>query len=166
MPMTVAEVEAATGVSADAIRWYVRKGILKPRRNARNRYYEFGAVDLRELRFIGRAKSLGFTLAEVRDVLAMSRRHESPCPTVREIVKRRVIEVAARLEALQAMDRQMRRALRIWKRMPDGVPRGGEVCRLVEALTGEFDLRAARSLKMPRVRYAKPIDPDQISGAE
>ena len=107
MSMTVAEVEAATGVSADAIRWYVRKGILKPRRNSRNRYCEFGAVDLLELRFIGRAKSLGFTLAEVRDVLAMSRRHESPCPTVREIVKRRVIEVAARLEALQAMDRHM-----------------------------------------------------------
>lgn len=149
MAMTVVEVEATTGVSADAIRWYVRKGILKPRRNARNGYYEFGAAELRELRFIGRAKRLGFSLAEIREILAMSRRRESPCPTVRDIVKRRVVDIAERLEDLKTMDRQMRRALRIWKRMPDGAPRGGEVCRLIEAFGDELDLRAARKFRMP-----------------
>lgn len=155
MAMTVIEVEAATGISADAIRWYVRKGLLKPRRNAGNGYYEFSSGDLRQLRFIGRAKNLGFTLAEIEQVLAQSRRRESPCPAVREIVKRRVVEIAARLEALQFMEARMRRALRLWKRMPDGVPYGEEVCRLVDSLSEQFDLRATRSLRMPARRPHK-----------
>ena len=159
MAMTVIEVEAATGVSADAIRWYLRKGLLRPRRNAGNGYYDFGAVDLRELRFIGRAKSLGFTLAEIKQVLAQSRRGESPCPAVRDIVKRRLLEVGAHLEALQVMEAQMRRALRLWKRMPDGIPHGDEVCRLVDALSADFDLRAARSFTIPARRRAKPSQP-------
>lgn len=148
MAMTVIEVEAATGISADAIRWYVRKGLLKPRRNSGNGYYDFTAADLRELSFIRRAKGLGFSLAEIKEVLAQSRRRETPCPAVRDIVKRRVLEVGARLEALQAMEKQMRRALRLWKRMPDGIPHGNEVCRLIDALSGDFDLRAARSLRI------------------
>lgn len=156
MAMTVIEVEAATGVSADAIRWYVRKGVLRPRRNSGNGYYQFNPVDLRELRFIGRAQNLGFTLVEIRDVLAQSRRRESPCPAVRDIVKRRLVEVSARLDALHTMEVKMRRALRLWNRMPDGVPHGEEVCRLVDALSGDFDLRAARSLKIPARRRQKP----------
>ena len=149
MAMTVIEVQAATGVSADAIRWYVRKGLLKPRRNSTNGYFEFSAADLRQLRFIGRAKSLGFTLAEIREVLAMSRRRESPCRLVRDTVRRRVIDVRARVESLQAMERHIRRALRLWKRLPDGIPTGDQVCRLVEALASDFDLRATRRLKIP-----------------
>ena len=158
MAMTVIEVEAATGVSADAIRWYVRKGLLKPRRNSGNGYHEFNAADLRQLRFIGRAKNLGFTLSEIKEVLAQSRRGESACPTVRDIVKRRVVEVGARLEAMQVMEAQMRRALRLWKRMPDGIPHGDEVCRLVDALSADFDLRAARRLRMPAPPHSNVSD--------
>ena len=150
MAMTVIEVEAATGVSADAVRWYVRKGLLRPRRNSRNGYYEFGAVDLRELAFIGRAKRVGFTLPEIRQVLEQSRRRESPCPEVRDIVKKRTVEVDAQIEALAGMERHMRRALRLWRRMPDGIPTGREICRLIDALGDGVDLRAARSLKMRR----------------
>lgn len=153
--MTVIEVEAATGVSADAVRWYVRKGLLRPRRNSRNGYYEFGSVDVRELAFIGRAKRLGFTLVEIRRILEQSRRHESPCPEVREIVKRRSVEVEAQIEALAGMERHMRRALRLWRRMPDGVPTGREICRLIDALGDGVDLRAARRLKMHRAASAR-----------
>jgi DNA-binding transcriptional MerR regulator len=148
--MTVIEVEAATGVSAHAVRWYVRKGLLRPRRNARNGYYEFGVVDMCELAFIARAKRLGFTLTELRRILEQSRRLESPCPEVRDIVKKRVAEVGAQIEALAGMERHMRRALRLWRRMPDGIPTGGEVCRLIDALGDGVDLRAARRLKMQR----------------
>ena len=150
--MTVVEVEAATGVSADAVRWYVRKGLLRPRRNARNRYHEFGSAEVRELAFITRAKRLGFTLDEIRRVLEHSRRGESPCPDVRDIVNRRALEVAAQIETLAGMERHMRKALRLWRRMPDGVPTGREICRLIEALGDGVDVGAARRLKMARPR--------------
>lgn len=160
MAMTVIEVEAATGVSADAVRWYVRKGLLHPRRNARNRYYQFGASDVRELSFIGRAKRLGFTLEEVRRVLEQSRRGESPCPEVRDIVKRQAVEIAAQMETLSGMERHMRRALRLWRRMPDGVPTGRDICRLIEAMGHGVDLRAARRLRIgPPAARAQRKDP-------
>ena len=150
MAMTVIEVEAATGISADAVRWYVRKGLLRPRRNARNRYYQFGANDVQELAFIGRAKRLGFTLEEIRRILEQSRHGESPCPEVRDVVKRRAVEIRGQMEVLAVMERHMRRALRLWRRMPDGVPTGREICRLIEALGDEVDLRAARRLSIAR----------------
>lgn len=136
MALTVKQVEAKSGVSAGAIRWYVRRGLLAPRRSDGNGYHDFGPADLRVLRFIRRAQSLGFSLAEIKDVLARARRRESPCSFVRQVARRRLAEIAARLESLHATERRLRKALWAWKDMPDRAPQGGGICGLLDALPG------------------------------
>ena len=148
MSMTVGEVEASTGVAANTVRWYLRQRLLRPRRNQKNGYYEFSGSDLRALGFIRRAKALGFTLREIATIFETSRHKESPCPMVRDIVQRRIGEVAVELDAIAAVAKHMQRALRLWRRMPDGVPRGDEVCRLIESVGDGVDLRATRRFTM------------------
>jgi DNA-binding transcriptional MerR regulator len=52
--MTVIELARLAGVTADAVRYYARVGLLSPKRNAANGYREFSAFDVRRLRFIKR----------------------------------------------------------------------------------------------------------------
>lgn len=137
MSLGVKEIATATGLSRHTVRYYVRRGLLAPRQNARNRYREFAPADTQALAFIRRAQALGFTLAEIATILKMSRRRESPCPLVREIVSRRVGEIAVRMRDMRALYRRMERALAEWERMPDSVPDGHEICRLIESVALE-----------------------------
>jgi MerR family Zn(II)-responsive transcriptional regulator of zntA len=157
MTLGVAEVARAAGVSPHTVRYYVARGLLRAKKDARSGYHRFTTADARTLAFIRRAQALGFALREIETIIAMSRRHQSPCPVVRDIVRQRIGEFSAQLAELDETCRRMRGALRSWRRMPDTVPDGDEICRLIESvgthgLTFEpLESRASRS-PMPRRR--------------
>ena len=130
--MNVAELAAKTGVSPYAIRYYARIGLLTPARHSGNRYRRFTAADATQLSFVRKAQKLGFTLQEVRKIFEESRAGRTPCPLVREIVQRRVVENAKRLKEVAALQRNMERALRRWKKMPVRAPDGDAICHLID----------------------------------
>jgi DNA-binding transcriptional MerR regulator len=131
--MTVRGLGAVTGVPDHVIRYYTRLGLLKPARDVRNAYRLYGRSDAARLRFIRRAKRLGYKLAEIATIVHQASRGRSPCPLVRDIIARRIPEHRGELRQALALQRRMERALDQWARMPDGVPDGDSVCRLIEA---------------------------------
>ena len=133
--MQVHELAARAAVAPHIVRYYARIGLLRPARDNRNKYMHFNETDLQRLAFILKAKRLGFTLGEVGLVLEMSRKGKTPCPLVREVVRRRVADNAADLAELTALQERMESALRKWRRMPDGVPDGLAICRLIDAVS-------------------------------
>ena len=137
--MNVKKFAAKTGVSPHAIRYYTRIGLLTSARRSGNSYRRFTDTDVKHLSFIRKAQKLGFTLKEIRKIFEKSRTRQTPCPLVREIVQRRVVENAKRLEELVAVQRNMERALRRWRKMPDRAPDGDAICHLIET----HDRRAA-----------------------
>jgi MerR family Zn(II)-responsive transcriptional regulator of zntA len=132
--MQVHELATRAAVPAHVVRYYVRLGLLRPTRDPRNKYQQFTQGDLQRLAFIRKAKRLGFTLGEVRLVLEMSRKGKTPCPLVREVVRRRVADNARDLAELTALQERMETVLRKWRRMADGVPDGRAICVLIEAV--------------------------------
>jgi DNA-binding transcriptional MerR regulator len=134
MSLGIAEVARAVGVSPHTVRYYVSRGLLAPKKDPTSGYHRFTARDARTLAFVRRAQALGFTLREVETIVAMSRRRESPCPMVRDIVRRRLGEYLGRLAELDHTCRRMRGALRTWARIPNSVPHGDEICRLIESV--------------------------------
>jgi MerR family Zn(II)-responsive transcriptional regulator of zntA len=130
--MNVVELAAKTGVSPYAIRYYTRIGLLTPARHSGNRYRRFTDADVIQLSFVRKAQKLGFTLREVRKIFQESRAGRTPCPLVREIVQRHVVENAKRMEEVAALQRNMERALRRWRKMPDRAPDGDAICHLIE----------------------------------
>jgi DNA-binding transcriptional MerR regulator len=133
-PMTVTQVARQANVSPHTVRYYTRIGLLRPARRRDNGYKEFNTRELDRLKFIRRAQRLGFTLAEIQEILRRAARHESPCPLVRQIVAKRIQESRAVLDEVSALVSRMERALAVWATMKDGVPDGNAVCKLIESL--------------------------------
>ena len=131
--MKVMELARSAGVTADAVRYYARVGLLSPKRNAANGYREFSAVEVKRVWFIKRAQSLGFSLAEIETIIRQARQRKSPCSMVRDIIQKHLERTGEELEQLILLRERMKKAARRWKRMPDRVPDGNEVCRLIES---------------------------------
>ncbi len=130
--MKVSDLAKAAEVNPDTVRFYTREGLLKPTRNPDNNYQQYDAEDLRRLRFARRARQLGFSLPEIRSILAQADEHHSPCPMVRDIFEARLAEVEKEIAQLQQLRERMKNALGAWQTMPDGTPDGHTICRLIE----------------------------------
>ncbi|EMP54784.1 MerR family transcriptional regulator [Marinobacter santoriniensis NKSG1] len=130
--MKVKEIADAAGVKPDTVRFYTREGLLNPARNPENNYQQYGADDLRRLRFARKARQLGFSLPEIRDILGEADENHSPCPMVREVFERRLADVEREIRELEQLRQRMQNALSAWKQMPDGTPDGHTICRLIE----------------------------------
>lgn len=114
------------------VRHYTRIGLLTPRYRAANGYKMFGDDDVRLLRFINSAKELGFTLKEIGDIVGMADHGDSPCPVVREIIDRRIVETQEKIKSLRALLAKMKDAQKAWETMKDSTPDGHSVCKLIE----------------------------------
>ena len=131
--MRVNEIAKRAEVTPEVVRHYLRIGLLKSEGKDANGYRRFSEDHLRRLNFIRRAKQLGFKLSEIAVILRMAAHRKTPCPMVRDIVKRRIEDNRVDLESLRALQRRMERALAHWRRMRNGVPDGETVCRLIES---------------------------------
>ena len=96
--LTIGKLAAAAGVGVETVRFYQRRGLLAtPRRLDGIRRY--GAADLDRLRFIRQAQTAGFTLEEIRQLLALDAGEDRAA--AREMATRRLAELDARMEDLQ-----------------------------------------------------------------
>lgn len=135
--MKVVQLARAAGVSPHTVRYYIREGLLEPHRSQLNRYAQFAASDLAQLRFIRRAQRLGLTLAEIRTIRELAKLGDAACPFVRDIVQSRREAILRQVEELKFAEAFMVRALDQWKDRPEGVPSGDQVQALIDALAEE-----------------------------
>jgi DNA-binding transcriptional MerR regulator len=140
--LTVAELARSSGVAAHVVRFYARTGLIQASRYTANGYRHFVPLDVKRVRFIRVAQSLGFTLAEVRQVMHHSRLGRSPCPLVRDIIKQRLSENRERLRYVEALQHRMQRASERWRHMPDQTPHGDAICALIESVADEETVAA------------------------
>lgn len=132
--LTVSELSKTAQATPDAVRHYVRIGLLTPSRNPDNGYKLFSDNDIKKMKFICRAKGLGFTLSDIQIIFDHSSRGQSPCPLVRDIIQQRINENRDRMADLNQLQQRMDEALEMWKLMPDGEPDGDAICYLIESI--------------------------------
>ncbi|TNF99826.1 MAG: MerR family transcriptional regulator [Gammaproteobacteria bacterium] len=135
--MTVNELATCSGTTPHAVRYYSRMGLLKFERHPQNGYRLYPQSETSWLRFIRQAKKLGFTLAEIKEIKHDADDQQSPCPRVREILQRRIVENRKQLDELEQLQTRMETALKLWEDMPDGLPDGHTVCHLIESYSDE-----------------------------
>lgn len=99
--LTIGAVAKRVGVAIDTIRYYEREGLLpEPLRRASG-YRSYGEGTVTQLRFIRRAKDLGFTLEEIRELLALSRDRQRGVKAVKQRAQQRVAALEQRIAELQ-----------------------------------------------------------------
>ena len=100
--MNIGDVAERSGLPAKTIRYYEDIGFIKPKRGA-NGYRHFEERELHKLAFIGRARSLGFTIDDCRTLLALYEDKDRASADVKRIAKQNLKEIDAKIAGLQAM---------------------------------------------------------------
>ena len=125
---SIGELASATGTKVETIRYYERIGLLPaPARTVGN--YRIYAVDhLNRLSFIRRARHLGFTLLQVRELLELADQKNRSCAAVDAIAREHLAEVQRKIADLTALRRELTDVI--------GQCRRGTIaeCRILEAL--------------------------------
>lgn len=118
------------GVGIDTVRYYERSGLLNPKTRLASGYRRYSAAEVARLRFIRRAQALGFTLNEIRELLALSSRRD--VARVKRAAQQKVSDVEQRIASLQ----RIREGL---VSLIDACPGHGraENCPILQALGGE-----------------------------
>jgi Cu(I)-responsive transcriptional regulator len=101
--MKIGAAAAASGVNAKMIRHYEAIGLLRPADRRGNAYRDYGERDIHELRFIRRARRLGFSIGEIGALLALWRDRARPSREVKRIAEAHIGDLRARIADMQAM---------------------------------------------------------------
>ncbi len=101
--MTIGKLARAAAVGVETIRFYERRGLLPPPPRSAAGYRHYGPDALRRLRFIQRAKELGFSLDETAELLALRADASARCDDVRSAAAAKLRDVEAKLRDLVAI---------------------------------------------------------------
>jgi len=132
--MTIGAVARRVGVGVETVRFYERQGLLEQPVRRLSGYREYNEEVIARLRFIRRAKELGFTLREIKELLSLRRDSSTPGRDLKHRVEEKLSDIAAKIQSLQ----QMKEALLKLTCACSGQGTIGE-CPLLHALDGEDD---------------------------
>ena len=98
--MKIGELAQRTGVAIDTVRYYERQGLLPQPERQPSGYRHYRNDDVTRLRFVRRAKALGFTLEEIRELLALSGRRDDDMGGLKAAAEHKLAVVDAKLAEL------------------------------------------------------------------
>ena len=130
--LQVSQVASLTGVTGEAIRYYTRIGLLHPERDENNGYRYFSDADVELVGFVRKGQSLGLTLRQIREILALVEHGERPCARVRELVAARTVQIEAQIDQLTEVKARLEATLERWQGVPDDDVADSSFCPLIE----------------------------------
>ncbi|MYZ47495.1 Cu(I)-responsive transcriptional regulator [Propylenella binzhouense] len=100
--MNIGQASRRSGLPAKTIRYYEEIGLVQPSR-LENGYRDYSAGELDALRFLARARSLGFSIEECRRLLSLYSDKSRASADVRRLAEAHIVEVDAKIAELQAI---------------------------------------------------------------
>ena len=110
--MNIGQASKATGVSTKMIRYYESVGLIGRADRTGSNYRSFSDRDVNELRFIKRARNLGFSVEEITRLLSLWRDRTRPSREVKAIASKHVADLDARIAEMKAMTDTLRHLAR------------------------------------------------------
>jgi MerR family transcriptional regulator, copper efflux regulator len=101
--LKIGQVAELGGVNLQTVRYYERERLLPEAPRLASGYRVFSDDTVRRVRFIKRAQELGFTLAEIRELLSLRVDHERDSGTVRELALKKISDINEKIRTLQEM---------------------------------------------------------------
>ena len=107
-PLTIGETARLTGVPAKTIRYYEQIELLQPAERAANGYRLYGDRTVQLLRFIRRARDLGFSIEDVTELLALWNDTDRASAEVKKLAARHITRIEDKISELQSLGRTLR----------------------------------------------------------
>jgi DNA-binding transcriptional MerR regulator len=114
--MHIGNVAKKVGLTPDAIRFYERNALLPRPLRSPGGFRQYADTDLESLRFIRQAQGLGFTLKEIRELLALRGSRAQSCAVVFLRLQKKLRQVRGKLRNLQTLQLELQTALRTCKK--------------------------------------------------
>ncbi|MBD8524390.1 heavy metal-responsive transcriptional regulator [Pseudomarimonas arenosa] len=97
--LSIGQLAQRAGVAIDTVRYYERNSLLAPAGRLASGYRRYGAIELKRLRFIRRAKALGFSLEDIRGLLTLSDSRD--VARVKQAAQTKLLDINARIVELE-----------------------------------------------------------------
>lgn len=107
--MKIGELASLAGVPVATIRYYERRGILAEPPRSDSGYRSYGSETAERLRFIKRAQELGFTLEEIKELLALRVEDPAACVDVEAKTREKIGDVGRKMRELKRLEGALRR---------------------------------------------------------
>ncbi len=146
--LLIGEVAKRSGASRKALRLYEAAGMLPAARRTQAGYRVYGADALAVLAFVRQAQRLGFTLGEIKQIVAIRESGRPPCGHIRDLVRRKVQELDQQLAALKAVQESWQALLQDWRTRPQA---GETLCPNIQRISKEDQHERAKTLTVPRM---------------
>ncbi|MDA0366971.1 MAG: Cu(I)-responsive transcriptional regulator [Proteobacteria bacterium] len=106
--MNIGEASAETGVTAKSIRYYESIDLIPPAERSESGYRQYSARDIQTLHFIKRSRGLGFSVAEVAELLSLYRDRKRASGEVKGIVETHLDEIDQKITELESIRTTLR----------------------------------------------------------
>ncbi|NOY85980.1 MAG: MerR family DNA-binding protein [Deltaproteobacteria bacterium] len=103
--MTTGKVSKQTGVGVETVRFYEKSGLIDKPPRTESGYRQYPASTVIRIRFIKRAKELGFTLREIKELLNLRLDPMTTCDDVRQVAEEKLRNVRAKIQSLQGIEK-------------------------------------------------------------
>jgi DNA-binding transcriptional MerR regulator len=132
--MFIGALAAQRGLNPRTLRYYENLGLLPTPSRTMSGYRVYGEETAQRLSFITKAKSLGLTLREIGQILALRDSGESPCPSVQQILQEHVERIDRQITQLRALKADLTALLNGWHLAPkrNGKAKHGAICPRIE----------------------------------
>lgn len=109
--MKIGEIAQRAGSNVETVRYYERIGLLTPPARTAGNYRSYSEAHAQRLSFIRRARDLGFTIEDVRELLALDEDRNRSCAAVDEIAARHLGTVQCKIANLTALGAELERVI-------------------------------------------------------
>lgn len=106
-PVAIGQAARRAGISARMVRHYESLGLLAPVARTDSGYRQYAEAEVHALRFIGRARTLGFSMEEIRELLGLWQDKGRASAHVKRIAQAHIDDLGERIAAMQAMQRTL-----------------------------------------------------------
>jgi DNA-binding transcriptional MerR regulator len=143
-PLRIGDLARLSGLPVKRIHYYEQRGLLEPAARSEAGYRLYGPEEVARLRFVQRAKLLGLTLEEIRELVGLAARcnHGEIVPRLEEVLDAKLEETERKIAELSAFRQNLRyyhdRAAELRGNVPvESTCEDVSFCRCLEAVTGE-----------------------------
>jgi len=106
--MNIGDASKASKVSAKMIRYYERTGLIPPAERTHSGYRTYSQSDIHRLHFIRRARDLGFSVAEIKDLLNLWNDQSRRSADVKHLAEQHIAELERRMENMRQMAKTLK----------------------------------------------------------
>ena len=130
--MKIGEMAKVTGLTAKTIRYYELHGLLEAPPRTESGYRLYGRDDLEQLEFVKKAKRLGLSLGEIRDIMVLHRQRQVPCVHVLALLGQKLEQVDAVIRELEEFRQELARVREESQARLEQLPKDARICGIIE----------------------------------